>query len=69
VEAPTQERTTKNVVPPKAEITGPAFLVELNDLKVVTTGNVAFKEIVETPSLKGKIKIANKIQFIHHKSS
>jgi hypothetical protein len=37
------------VVPPKAEITGPAFLVELNDLKVVTTGNVAFKEIVETP--------------------
>jgi len=60
VEAPTQEQITKNLVPPKAEVKGPAFLVELNDLKVVTTVNIASKEIVETPSLKGKIKITNK---------
>ncbi|MDP3038944.1 MAG: hypothetical protein Q8O18_03630, partial [Deltaproteobacteria bacterium] len=53
VEAPTQEQITKNLVPPKAEVKGPAFLVELNDMKVVTTVNLASKEIVETPSLKG----------------
>jgi len=60
VEAPTQEQITKNLVPPKAEVKGPAFLVELTDLKVVTTVNIASKEIVETPSLKGRIKITNK---------
>ena len=52
------------MVPPKAEIKGPAFLVELNDLKVVTTVNTASKEIVETPSLKGNIKITNKSKDI-----
>jgi len=60
VEAPTQEQITKNLVPPKAEVKGQAFLVELSDLKVVMTVNIASKEIVETPSLKGKIKITNK---------
>ena len=60
MEAPTQEQITKNLVPPKAEVKGPAFLVELTDLKVVTTVNIASKEIVETPSLKGRIKITNK---------
>jgi len=60
VEAPKQEQITKNLVPPKAEVKGKAFLVELSDLKVVTTVNIASKEIVETPSLKGKIKITNK---------
>jgi len=60
VEAPTQEQITKNLVPPKAEVKGPAFLVELTDLKVVTTVNIASKEIIETPSLKGRIKITNK---------
>jgi len=64
VEAPTQERITKNLVPPKAEVKGPAFLVELNDLKVVTTVNIASKEIVETPSLKGNIKITNRSKDI-----
>ena len=64
VEAPTQEQITKNLVPPKAEVKGPAFLVELNDLKVVTTVNIASKEIVETPSLKGSIKITNKSKDI-----
>jgi hypothetical protein len=64
VEAPTQEQITKNLVPPKSEFKGPAFLVELNDLKVVTTVNIASKEIVETPSLKGNIKITNKSKDI-----
>ena len=63
-EAPKQEQITKNLVPPKAEIKGPAFLVELTDLKVVTTVNTASKEIVETPSLKGNIKITNKSKDI-----
>src|SRR3990170_8919375 len=60
MEAPKQEQITKNLVPPKAEVKGPAFLVELSDLKVVMTVNIASKEIVETPSLKGHIKITNK---------
>jgi hypothetical protein len=60
VEAPTQEQITKNLVPPKSEVKGSAFLVELSDLKVVMTVNIASKEMVETPSLKGKIKITNK---------
>ena len=61
---PTQEQITKNLVPPKAGVKGPAFFVELNDLKVVTTVNIASKEIVETPSLKGNIKITNKSKNI-----
>jgi hypothetical protein len=60
VEAPKQEQITKNLVPPKAEVKGQAFLMELSDLKVMTTVNIASKEIVETPTLKGKIKITNK---------
>ncbi len=64
VEAPKQEQVTKNLVPAKAEITGPAFLVEINDLKVQTTIDTASKEIVETPSLKGSIKITNKSKDI-----
>lgn len=59
-EAPTQEQITKNLVPPKIEVKSPAFLVELNDLKVVSTVNIASKEITETPNLTGKIKITNK---------
>jgi hypothetical protein len=64
VEAPTQEQVTKNLVPPKAEVKGQAFFVELNDLKVVTTVNIASKEIVGTPSLKGNIKVTNKSKDI-----
>jgi hypothetical protein len=48
------------LVPPKIEVKGPAFLVELSDLKVVSTVNIASKEITETPNLTGKIKITNK---------
>jgi hypothetical protein len=64
VEAPTQEQITKNLVPPKAELKGQNFFVELNDLKVVTTVNIASKEIIETPTLKGNIKITNKSKDI-----
>jgi hypothetical protein len=58
-EAPKQEQVTKNVIPPKAEVKGPAFLVELSDLKTVMTVNTASKEIIETPKLNGSIKITN----------
>jgi len=60
METPKQEQITKNLVPPKAEVKSQNFLVELSDLKVVTTVDIASKEIVETPSLKGHIKITNK---------
>lgn len=59
-EAPTQEQVTKNLIPPKSEIKGQTFLVELSDLRVVMTVNTASKEVIGTPSLKGNIKIANK---------
>jgi hypothetical protein len=59
-EVPKQERITKNLVPPKAEITGPNFLVELSDLQLLMDVDKASKEIVETPSLRGHIKITNK---------
>ena len=63
-EAPKQEQITKDLVPPKAEVKGAAFFVELKDLKVVTTVNTASKEMVETPTLKGNIKITNKSKDI-----
>ena len=62
VEAPKQERVEKNLVPPKAEVTGKNFLVQLNDLKVSMTVDTASKEIVDTPSLRGNIKITNQTQ-------
>jgi len=64
VEAPKQEQITKNLIPSKVEIKGQNFFVELSDLQVVTMVNVASKEIVETPSLKGNIKITNKSKDI-----
>ena len=60
VGAPKQEQITKNLDPPKAELKGQNFLVELSDLKVFMTIATASKEIVETPSLRGHIKITNK---------
>jgi len=59
-EGPKQEQVTKNLVPPKAEVKGSAFLMEVSDLKVVMTVNIASKEVVETPSLRGNIKVTNK---------
>jgi hypothetical protein len=60
VEAPTQERITKNLVPPKAEVKGENFLIELSDLQVTTIEDITSKEIVETPKLTGHIVITNK---------
>jgi hypothetical protein len=60
VEAPKQERVEKNLVPPKAEVTGKIFAVVLNDLKVSMMVDTASKEIVDTPNLRGNIKITNK---------
>jgi hypothetical protein len=59
-EVPKQERITKNLVPSKAEVTGPNFLVELSDLQLLMDVDTASKEITETPSLRGHIKITNK---------
>ena len=60
VEAPKQERITKNLVPPKAEVKGTNFLIELSDLQVITIEDTTSKEIVDTPNLRGRIKITNK---------
>ena len=59
-EAPKQERVEKNLVPPKAELKGPNFTVELSDLKVGMVVDTASKEITETPNLRGRVKITNK---------
>jgi hypothetical protein len=59
VEAPKQERITKNLIPPKLEVKGTNFLIEVSGLQVVTTEDTTSKEIVETPSLTGRIKITN----------
>jgi len=56
-EAPTKERITKNLVPPKAEVKGENFLIELRDLQVTTIEDITSKEIVETPKLTGHIVI------------
>lgn len=58
-EAPKQDQVTKNLVPPKAEIKGQNFLLELSELQVVMMTDKASKEITETPNLKGRIKITN----------
>ena len=63
-EAPKQEQITKDLVPPKAELKGQNFFVEVSDLKFVTMVDAASKEIVETPTLKGSIKITNKSKDI-----
>jgi len=59
-EVPTQQRITKNLVPPKAEIKGENFLIELSDLRVTTIEDTTSKEIVDTPKLRGHIAITNK---------
>ena len=58
-EAPQKEQITKNLVPPKAEVKGQNFLLELSELQIVMMMDNASKEIAETPSLKGRIKITN----------
>jgi hypothetical protein len=58
-EAPKREQVTKNLVPPKAEVKGQNFLLELSELQIVMMMDKASREIAETPSLKGRIKITN----------
>ncbi len=58
-EAPKQEQITKNLVPSKVEMKGQNFSLDLSDLKVAMTVDTASKEIVETPSLRGNVKITN----------
>jgi len=60
VEAPTQERIIKKLIPPKAEVKGDNFLIELTDLEIHTVQDITSKKIVETPNLRGRIKITNK---------
>jgi hypothetical protein len=64
VEGPKQERITKNLVPPKSELKGQNFLVELSDLQVLTVVDTASKEIVGTPRLQGRAKITNQSKDI-----
>ena len=64
IEVPTQKQTfteeiTTNLVPPNVDAKGSAFFVKLNDLKVIIVARKASKEILETPRLKGNIKITN----------
>lgn len=59
-QAPKQQRVTKKLIPPKAEIKGTNFLVDLSDLEVITFEDISSKEIVETPNLRGRMKITNK---------
>ena len=59
VETPKQEQVTKNLIPPKVEVKGQNFSLDLSDLKIAMTVDTASKEIVETPSLKGNVKITN----------
>ena len=64
IEIPTQEQITTeqittNLVPPDVEAKGSAFFVGFNDLKVIIKVSITSKEIVETPRLKGNIKITN----------
>ena len=61
---PKQEKITKNLVPPKADLKGRHFLVELSHLQVGMIVDITSKEIVETPSLSGHIKITNKSKDI-----
>jgi len=58
-EAPKQEQVTKSLVPPKVEVKGQNFLLELSELQVVMMMDKASKEIADTPNLKGRIKITN----------
>jgi hypothetical protein len=58
-ETPKQEQVTKNLVPPKADVKGQNFLLELSELQITMMMDKTSKEIADTPSLRGRIKITN----------
>ena len=44
VEAPKQERITKNLIPPTVEVKGTNFSIAVSDLQVITTEDITSKE-------------------------
>ena len=69
IEVPTQEQIrtgqiTTNLVPVNVEAKGSPFSVELNDLKVIIEGGISSKENVETPRLRGSIKVINEVKDV-----
>ena len=58
-EAPKQDYVTKNLVPPKAEIKGADFQIQVEGLQVSMNVDAATKQPVETPRLGGSYKITN----------
>ncbi|OPY69329.1 MAG: hypothetical protein A4E57_01220 [Syntrophorhabdaceae bacterium PtaU1.Bin034] len=58
-EGPKQEFVTKNLMPSKIETKSDNLNMTVEDLKVNWTENAGNKEIVETPSLRGKYKVIN----------
>jgi len=58
-ETPKQEQVTKKLVPQKLEVKGENFILELSELQVTMMIDNVSKEIIETPSLKGRVKITN----------
>lgn len=63
-DVPKQEQITKQLIPPKAEIKGVNFLIEIADLEIITIVDKTSKEIVQTPKLSGRVKITNKSEDI-----
>ncbi len=58
-EAPKQEQITKNLVPSKVDVKGQNFSLDISDLKVAMEVDTASKDIVDTPNLRGDVKIIN----------
>jgi hypothetical protein len=58
-EVPKQESLSKNLVPPKTEVKGPNFTVELSDLQISMIVDTTSKQIVDTPNLRGRYKVTN----------
>jgi hypothetical protein len=59
-----QEQVIENLVPSKAEVKGQNFLLEFSELQFVIIKNRDSKEITETPSLRGRVKITNQSKDI-----
>lgn len=58
-EVPKQEQVTKNLVPSKVDVKGQNFSLDISDLKVAMDVDTATKDIVDTPNLRGDVKIIN----------
>jgi hypothetical protein len=58
-QVPKQEYVTKKLIPPKAEVKGTDFAIQVDDLQVTMNVDAVSKEPVETPSLGGHYKVTN----------